>query len=118
MGYILVVDDDEDIRDCFRDFLEDEGYEVATAINGADALEVLQGREQPCLMLVDLLMPVMDGVELIHRVREMPRLAEVPVVAVSAASTVQPPPGTPLLKKPVGATQILDEVHRACSAGC
>ena len=110
MGYILVVEDDDDIRDCIRDFLEDEGYAVATAAHGAQALEILGEREQPCLMLVDLLMPVMDGVELINRVRETPHLASIPVVAISAASTMHPPPGTPLLKKPVGTAEILAEL--------
>ncbi len=121
MCHVLVVDDSEDIREVLRDFLEDEGYCVVTAKHGADALmqlEQLQADKRPCLMLVDLLMPVMDGVELIRRLRQSARFASVPVVVVSAASTVDPPPGTPLLRKPVSPTVILEEVRKACGAPC
>ncbi|MRG91014.1 response regulator [Polyangium spumosum] len=119
MCQVLVVDDNEDIRETMRDFLEEEGYHVVTAKNGADALsrlEQLEAGKLPCLMLVDLLMPVMDGVELIRRLRESARFAPVPVIAISAASTVDPPPGTRLLPKPVGPTVILEEVRNACGA--
>lgn len=119
MCHVLVVDDCEDIREMLRDFLEEEGYRVVTAKNGADALLRLEEFETgtlPCLMLVDLLMPVMDGVELIHRLRQSARFAPVPVLVISAASTVDPPPGTRLLPKPVGPMKILQEVRDACGA--
>ncbi len=101
----------------FQDFLEEEGCRVSTAQHGADALEKLEklaDAERPSLMFVDLLMPVMDGVELIQRLRASPDYATIPVVVVSASSTVDPPAGTPILRKPVMPAQILDEVRRVC----
>src|SRR5262245_31086349 len=101
MQHILVVEDDVDIRASVRAMLEDEGYAVSTADNGVRALERLSAGERPCLMLVDLLMPTMDGLELIERVRARPDLAGIPVVALSAASMVKLPAGVPLLRKPI-----------------
>src|SRR5436190_20649462 len=57
---ILVVDDDDDVRDVLRDVLEDEGYKVCTAANGRDALDRLKALV-PCLIVLDLMMPIMDG---------------------------------------------------------
>jgi CheY-like chemotaxis protein len=83
---ILVVDDDADIRETLSDLLEDEGYEVCTAANGRDALAHLT-RERgtpPGLILLDLMMPVMDGLSFLDRYAEDRSLPPVPVVAMSA----------------------------------
>ena len=61
---ILVVDDDEDIRELLKDALEDKGYVVRVAENGRVGLESLQQLDHPCMVLLDLLMPVMTGNEL------------------------------------------------------
>lgn len=116
MCWVLVVDDDEDIRNCCAEILADEGYVVSTATQGRDALEVLEHRPaaHPCLMLVDLLMPVMDGAELIEHVRGDPALADIPVVVISAAATVEPPAGTPMLRKPLGYDALVSTVTRHC----
>jgi CheY-like chemotaxis protein len=114
-AHVLVVDDDRDIRESFRDLLEAEGYAVSTAANGREALDFLAAHERPGLMLVDLLMPVMDGVELIETLRGDPRsLSSVPVLVVSASSTVAPPPGTPALRKPVQLDELLARVESLC----
>jgi CheY-like chemotaxis protein len=81
---ILVVDDDDDIRDAVRDALEAEGYDVAVAANGKEALEQLQTDPTPALILLDLMMPVMSGEEFVQRQRQDPRLAQIPVVIVTA----------------------------------
>src|SRR5438034_11654037 len=60
---VLVVDDSRGVRDAVRMVLEGEGYEVATAANGAEALERIEAEAQPDVMLLDLQMPVMDGWE-------------------------------------------------------
>jgi CheY-like chemotaxis protein len=57
---VLVVDDQEVIRDTLQTALDDEGFTVETAANGREALEIL-GRWKPCVVLLDLMMPVMDG---------------------------------------------------------
>ena len=82
---LLVVDDSVDAQELFRLHLERSGYEVVTAHDGREALEQL-GREPllPGCIIVDLLMPVMDGMELIESLRSDRRLADVPVLVVSA----------------------------------
>lgn len=80
---VLVVDDQEVIRDTLQTALDDEGFNVETAANGKEALEIL-GRWKPCVVLLDLMMPVMDGWALIHKMREEDLLHGVPVVVFSA----------------------------------
>ena len=84
---ILVVDDDESIRQIVRLFLSDEGYEVFEAANGVDALEMLLDC-RPDLILLDLRMPVMDGWEFARRYRLGPG-PHVPIVAFIAALNAQ-----------------------------
>ena len=64
---ILVVDDDEGLRDLYKDVLVDEGYEVLTAKNGKEALQKLE-REKPDLIVLDIVMPKMDGMEALGRI--------------------------------------------------
>lgn len=80
---ILVVDDDLDIREIVSEVLADEGYSVVTARNGAEALELLK-TVTPALILLDLNMPVVDGVEFRQRQRENAALADIPTVVMSA----------------------------------
>ncbi|WXA98867.1 response regulator [Pendulispora brunnea] len=82
---VLVVDDDVDIRETISMILEDEGYTVACASNGREALDYLREHRAPNLILLDLMMPVMDGVEFCNRQRQDPRLANIPVVIVTAS---------------------------------
>ena len=81
---VLVVDDDDVILDVVRDALEDVGYRVYTAVDGT-ALEIARER-QPALILLDLMMPGMDGVEVSRRLREDPATAHIPLVAMSAVA--------------------------------
>ena len=81
---MLVVDDDPDIRQAIAELLEDEGYDCMLAEHGADALESLD-RRTPSLLLVDLLMPVMNGVELIARLGRDARWRDLPIVVMTAA---------------------------------
>ena len=80
---VLVVDDDPEILDGLASFLKDEGYAVETARNGAEALEKTQ-TTKPDVLLVDLMMPVMDGAELIQRLRRETATSKTPVVVFSA----------------------------------
>src|SRR4051794_39456225 len=81
---VLVVEDDADIRQAIAELLEDDGYECILAEHGLDALETLR-RRQPSLVLTDLLMPVMNGVELIGRLRSDARWSHLPIVVMTAA---------------------------------
>src|SRR5262245_24697691 len=83
-GPILIVEDDADLRDMMAQLLTLEGFKTETVANGRDALEYLQKGDPPDLILLDLMMPVMDGWEFRRRQREDPALANVPVVVLSA----------------------------------
>lgn len=83
-GPILVVEDDSDIRETLQQVLELEGYRVATAANGHEGLAALETGERPSLILLDLMMPVMSGAEMLDHLRTDERLADIPVVVVTA----------------------------------
>jgi CheY-like chemotaxis protein len=120
-GRILVVDDDNAIRETLRAILEDEGYRVAVAANGREALEVLDTVGPPDLFIVDLVMPVMNGWELCAELARRPALAPVPVLLVSANSHVDAsPPGLEtvhVMRKPISFDRLLAYVERYCAAG-
>jgi CheY-like chemotaxis protein len=114
---ILIVDDDDAIRDAFGDILRDEGYAVATAANGQEALAYLRQTSQlPDLILLDLAMPVMSGWEFRAAQRQDPVLQAIPVVVVSADRGAQQHPATidvdAYLPKPVLLETLLDTVER------
>lgn len=81
---VLIVEDDYGIREALQWALEDEGYTVATAPHGAAAMELLAGL-QPCVILVDLRMPVMDGYEFVTAYQDYPG-QHAPVIVLSAAN--------------------------------
>jgi CheY-like chemotaxis protein len=83
MTRVLVVDDETAIADALQDILSMEGYEVVTALNGHEGLRLLN-ELKPDLVLLDLMMPVMDGRELLRRVQADPQLRGIPVVVMSA----------------------------------
>jgi len=82
-GPILVVDDDEGIREIIDTVLSDEGYEVVTVPHGAAALEFV-GRRSPAIILLDMRMPIMDGWQFARAYRERPG-PHAPIVVVTAA---------------------------------
>lgn len=82
MSVILVVDDEPDLRFLLRRIFEGAGHTVVEAGNGADALTSLR-RSPPDLVVTDVMMPVMDGLELVRRIRGDPMTRDIPVVAVS-----------------------------------
>lgn len=75
MTRVLVVDDEADIRESLRLLLEDAGHEVLEASNGIEALDVLRASKQSLVVLLDLLMPQLDGVGMLHAVVADQRLA-------------------------------------------
>lgn len=83
---ILVVEDEDIIRETVKQILEMEGYPVYTAANGREALEVLSGMRDPCLILLDLMMPVMDGWQFLEEKKKSNVLASLPVIIVSAVA--------------------------------
>jgi CheY-like chemotaxis protein len=83
-SYVLVVEDDPEIRDLLHDVLNDDGFRVKLARHGQQALELLNRGPRPELILLDLSMPVMDGWQLRRHMLTRPELAEIPVIVLSA----------------------------------
>lgn len=109
---VLVVEDDPDIRGLLAQVLQLEGYQVSTAAHGLEALAVMAGAP-PCLILLDLMMPVMDGLEFLRRQHADERIAPIPVVVVSAYRTLVPH-GIEVVAKPVDLDLLLAAVARHC----
>ncbi|MFL5347009.1 MAG: response regulator [Hyalangium sp.] len=113
MGPILIVDDEFGIVEALSDFLQDEGYPTAIALNGQLALEQM-AVERPALILLDYMMPVMNGPAVLEAMKADPNLRDVPVVLMSAS----PPkawrhlPAAGFLPKPFGLAQLMDIIHR------
>jgi DNA-binding response OmpR family regulator len=111
---VLIVDDEADIRDSLAEILVLEGYEVVTAENGKDGLAVAS-RVRPTLILLDLLMPEMDGWAFRAHQRRDPELATIPVVIMSAVDNIRREAsalGAEYLVKPVVLATLLNTVER------
>jgi CheY-like chemotaxis protein len=118
MHSILLVDDEPEILAAWRLILENEGYQVCCASNGAEAVDRMHSLV-PDLIITDWMMPVMDGAELCRRLKSSQRLVNVPVLVHTA---VPPPDGDGkhwrvCLRKPVGADVFLQTVARLCKYG-
>jgi len=111
---VLVVEDEQDLREMMRDALELNGYTVVTAGDGQDALNKLTGIENLCLVILDLLMPVMNGWDFVDKLRQRAELASVPVVVHSSAPGPMPPGVTRVLQKPMLFDRLLSIVREYC----
>jgi len=92
---ILVVDDDGERRDRLRILLHLEGFAVATAVNGRDALDQLEAGLRPCAIVMDLMMPVMNGYEFRQQQLRHPELARIPVITYSGIAEIGTRPRQP-----------------------
>ena len=119
-GKVLVVEDDFLIRESLLEILEDNGYEVVGASHGQDALTHLETNPiLPCLILLDLMMPVMDGRAFREEQLRRAAIADIPVVVVSAhhdvAEEVKGLQATSYLRKPVKLSELLRVVRSFCA---
>ena len=115
-GTILIVEDDIDTREMLGRFLELEGYRVETAENGKRALERLGSGVEACVILLDLMMPVMDGWQFRQEQTRNAELADIPVIVVSAAGRerIQKIDADAYLSKPVDLEELLGCVTQFC----
>ena len=111
---VLVVDDDRSIREGIQSVLESEGHQAFGAANGREALEVLRRIPRPGLILLDLMMPVMNGWELLEALRADADFATIPVVVVSAVSERRKIDASRVLRKPVAVGTLLGVVEELC----
>ncbi|MFT3917379.1 MAG: response regulator [Anaeromyxobacteraceae bacterium] len=114
-GSILVVDDDTDLRETVGELLVEEGWHPRLCENGREALDALRGGERPRLILLDLMMPEMNGWQFREEQLKDEGLSDIPVVVMTASRGVdaQPPiAASEVLFKPIGLDELIDAVAR------
>ena len=115
-GRVLIVEDEQSIAEILGDLLAEEGYEAAVSVNGAALKEAHDA--PPDLILMDVMMPGMDGTEVCRRLKADPRTRHVPVVFLTAmpadilAARLGDCAYDGLIRKPFGLVEVLDAVHR------
>jgi len=113
---VLIVEDDEDLRDMMAQMLSIEGFSTAAVANGQEALDYLHTAPKPSVILLDLMMPVMDGWEFRRQQKADPEIAPVPVIVLSALdqSRAAVVDATAFLKKPLDFDRLLKLVRYHC----
>ena len=118
MASVMIVEDDRDTREMLGRFLELEGFDVRTAANGQLALDALQeDGETPSVIVLDLIMPVMNGWQFRERQARHPRFSRIPVVVVTAAGPREDIPqinADAWLSKPVDFDRLLATIDSLC----
>lgn len=117
-GHVMIVDDDDDIREALTMILEDEGFRITSFGNGLEALTYLRNSPPPCMILLDLMMPVMDGWAFRTAQLQDPALAGIPVVVISAFSNMPRMTAnldvSEYLQKPIDIDTLITMVERYC----
>ena len=112
----MIVDDDDDVRTMLCIVLSAEGYSTVGAADGLEALQRMRSNEPPSLIFVDMMMPRMDGGDLIRTMSEDATLARIPIAIISGQIAAGAPPPTQRviaqLVKPVELDEILTVVHQ------
>jgi CheY-like chemotaxis protein len=108
-----VVEDDEEIRDLIQDVLEEQGYDVVPAGNGMQALDYLRAPHEarPALIILDLMMPLVTGWQVLQEMRSDPALADLPVVVLTAVDRDRPRGVAALLRKPFNMVSLVDTIR-------
>jgi CheY-like chemotaxis protein len=113
MKKILIVDDEREIRESLEELFQDEGFEVVTAANGAEALAWLNEHDSPCAVILDLLLPIMSGQEVYREMQKSPRLQSIPVTIITSDPS-RAPSGLLIMKKPMNVERLLTTVRQHC----
>jgi DNA-binding response OmpR family regulator len=115
---LLLVEDDLDVRDTLQDLLEEEGFDVIPAANGKQAIDFLTLNHPPGadLVILDLMMPMVSGWEVLERMTGDESLAHIPVIVLSAVTTEPPPRAQGFVRKPFTIEQLVATV-RSCLSG-
>jgi CheY-like chemotaxis protein len=118
MSHVLLVEDDDDLRESLQVLLERRGYKIESAADGVEALQKIRPDDPPGLILLDLMMPVMDGWEVRARLLSDPQLAKIPVVLLSGVadlwSEARSLQAVDYLLKPVDLRKVYRLVSRYC----
>ena len=113
-GTVLLLEDDVDVRDAVAGVLEDAGFNVATAANGREGLQVLAQNTSPCLIVLDLWMPILSGREFLAQLQAEPEKSSLPVVLMTASDSAPPSGVVECLRKPFGISQLVKTVEKHC----
>ncbi|MCD4685433.1 MAG: response regulator [Anaerolineae bacterium] len=124
MRTVILVEDENYLLEGMRLILEDGGYQVQTAGSGGEALELVQANAEarPSIIVTDVIMPGMDGIDLLHAVRDDPACVEIPFLFVSATSAegmqarIQGLPHTAFLRKPFQIEDLFASIERLLDA--
>ena len=117
---VLLVEDDLEIRDILQDLLEAEGYDVIPASHGRQALEFLSGtptESLPDLVVLDMMMPLVDGSQVLASMKSDPKLSPIPVVVMSAVARERPAGAAAFLRKPIPLQKLFDTIRGFVEAG-
>ena len=115
-GTILIVDDDEAICEVLQVMLDLKGYRSAVASNGSEALAWLRLNQVPCLILLDLMMPVMNGWQFVEQSRAE-GFGSVPIVLMTAFQVdLQLGIKLPILRKPIDFDELMRTVLGCCQS--
>jgi CheY-like chemotaxis protein len=116
--HILVVEDDGAINDMLSQIFEEEGYTVVAVDNGQSAMAYLRANPVPCMILLDIMMPVMNGFQFLGEQQAEPRLSAIPVVVltadVRAAERARSLAVARVLNKPIHFDDLLAVVQTYC----
>jgi CheY-like chemotaxis protein len=118
MSRVMIVEDDEDVRESLAQVLVDEGHDVEACRNGTEAIRTLveQGHK-PCIVLLDLVMPQVTGLDVLRKLREAGVMGRSPVFVMTGTAGDPPvPPGVPVLRKPFDLHQLLAVVAEHCGS--
>jgi two-component system, response regulator, stage 0 sporulation protein F len=108
---IFIVDDDWDTGEAFAEALDENGFVTVCLPNGQAGLEELERQPTPAAIILDLLMPVMDGWTFFDRVRALPHLADIPIIVITAVGPHWGYPVAHVLPKPVGRNELVAAVR-------
>ena len=111
---VMVIEDEVELREMMQEALELSGYVVVAASDGQDALDAIGPIEHVCLVLLDLLMPRMNGWDFFAKMRARPELADIPVIVHSSSPLEAPAGVTRVLQKPVTLDRLLSVVQEYC----
>ncbi|MBN1312835.1 MAG: response regulator [Anaerolineae bacterium] len=125
MSNLLIVDDEEGLLEALTIILSDEGYQVEAVTSGQAALKALDASEEhlPDLIVADIVMPEMSGIELCETIRRSPDLADIPFLFISAfvSNTVEDQIAgqskVAILRKPFEVEDLIEAVHSMCNPG-
>lgn len=112
---ILVAEDEPDLREIMSGLLEGDGFGVTFAVNGREALKLLEGGFIPDCLMVDLMMPEMDGLALIEAVRRDLRFAWIGTVVYTAVGAPNLPEGVVFVQKPAAYDELIAAIRTACA---